>query len=98
MSELGRGRFDYAGAGILDVTHVRFFTRKSAVQMLEQTGFVVEDVRINPDQRLAAVFEGKDLTQTSRIELDGLALSGLSHEDLLELAALQFYFRARPAD
>jgi hypothetical protein len=76
---------------------VRFFTRATAVEMLEQTGFVVDDVRINPDQRLAAVFEGKDLSQTTSIELDGLKLSGLRAEDLLELAALQLYFRARPA-
>jgi 2-polyprenyl-3-methyl-5-hydroxy-6-metoxy-1,4-benzoquinol methylase len=97
LSELGRGRFDYAGAGILDVTHVRFFTRKTAVEMLEQTRFVVEDVRINPDQRLASVFEGKRLDQTTRIELDGLSLEGLGPEDLLELAALQLYLRARCA-
>lgn len=97
LSELGRGRFDYAGAGILDVTHVRFFTRKTAVEMLEQTGFVVEDVRINPDQRLAAVLEGKRLDQTTSIELDGLTLHGLNAEDLLELAALQLYLRARLA-
>jgi 2-polyprenyl-3-methyl-5-hydroxy-6-metoxy-1,4-benzoquinol methylase/glycosyltransferase involved in cell wall biosynthesis len=97
MSELAKGRFDYAGAGILDVTHVRFFTRATAVAMLEQTGFVVEDVRINPDQRLAAVFEGIDFNHTTRIELDGLVLSGLGPQDLLELAALQLYLRARPA-
>lgn len=96
LSELGRGRFDYAGSGILDVTHVRFFTRKTAVEMLEQTGFAVDDVRINPDNRLASVFEGKRLDQTTSIELDGLILHNLSAEDLLELAALQLYLRARP--
>jgi SAM-dependent methyltransferase len=97
LSELGRGRFDYAGAGILDVTHVRFFTRKTAVEMLEQTGFAVDDVRINPDNRLASVFEGKRLDQTTSIELDGLTLNDLTAEDLLELAALQLYLRAHPA-
>jgi len=97
LSELAQGRFDYAGAGILDVTHVRFFTRATAVEMLEQTGFVVDDVRINPDQRLAAVFEGKDLSRTTSIELDGLKLSGLGSADLLELAALQLYLRASVA-
>ena len=97
LSDLAKGHFDYAGAGILDVTHVRFFTRATAVQMLEQTGFQVEDVRINPDSRLAAVFEGVNLNTTTSIELDGLKLSGLSPQDLLELAALQLYFKARPA-
>lgn len=98
LSDLARGHFDYAGAGILDVTHVRFFTRKTAVEMLEQTGFVVDDVRINPDQRLAAAFEGKNLNETSSIELDGLSLSGLAREDLLELCALQLYVRARVSE
>lgn len=97
MSDLARGDFDYAGAGILDVTHVRFFTRKTATEMLTQTGFVVEDVGINPDSRLAPVFDGKDLTQLTRVELNGLALSDLRHEDVLELLALQLFFRARLA-
>lgn len=96
LADLARGHFDYAGAGILDVTHVRFFTRKSAVQLLEQTGFVVEDVRMNPDNRLAAAFEGKNLNEATSIELDGLTISGLSNRDLLELAALQLYLRATP--
>jgi glycosyltransferase involved in cell wall biosynthesis/2-polyprenyl-3-methyl-5-hydroxy-6-metoxy-1,4-benzoquinol methylase len=94
LSELGRGRFDYAGAGILDVTHVRFFTRATAVEMLEQTGFRVTDVRVNPDSRLASAFEGKDLSRTTKIELDGLTLDGLGPQDLLELLALQLYLSA----
>jgi len=54
-------------------------------------------VRINPDGRLASVFEGKDLDKTTSIELDGLKLSGLARQDLLELMALQLYLRAFPA-
>ena len=73
---------------------MRFFTRATAVEMLEQTGFRVADVRINPDSRLAHVFEGKDLNDTTSITLDGLTLSGLAREDLLELAALQLYLSA----
>ena len=37
-SELAKGHVDYAGAGILDITQVRFFTGQSAAQMHEQTG------------------------------------------------------------
>jgi 2-polyprenyl-3-methyl-5-hydroxy-6-metoxy-1,4-benzoquinol methylase len=94
LADVSRGRFDYAGAGILDVTHVRFFTRATAAEMLTQTGYVVEDARINPDNRLAALFEGKDLSKLDRVELDGLRLTGLSQEDVLELIALQLFFRA----
>ena len=35
------GRFEYAERGILDKTHVRFFTRKSAHQMLEHAGYKI---------------------------------------------------------
>jgi 2-polyprenyl-3-methyl-5-hydroxy-6-metoxy-1,4-benzoquinol methylase len=40
-----RGRWDYASEGILDRTHLRFFTRETAVAMLESGGFRVRSVR-----------------------------------------------------
>lgn len=38
------GRFPYADRGILDRTHLRFYTRRSAVALLEGSGFAVLDV------------------------------------------------------
>jgi 2-polyprenyl-3-methyl-5-hydroxy-6-metoxy-1,4-benzoquinol methylase len=35
------GRFEYAPRGILDGTHVRFFTRKTGRRLLESHGFIV---------------------------------------------------------
>ena len=35
------GRFDYAERGLLDRTHVRFFTRKTARQLLESNGYSI---------------------------------------------------------
>lgn len=43
-SDLLRGRFDYRDAGVLDRTHLRFFTRDTAREMLEQAGFRVVHV------------------------------------------------------
>lgn len=37
-----RGRFDYVDSGLLDRTHLRFFTRSSAHDLLESTGYEVE--------------------------------------------------------
>ena len=44
------GRFEYAERGILDKTHLRFFTRKSARRMIEQAGYeiVAEKVSVMP--------------------------------------------------
>ena len=35
----------YRGAGILDKTHLRFFTRKSIIRMLDQTGWSIETIQ-----------------------------------------------------
>lgn len=43
-ADLLRGRFEYRGAGSLDATHLRFFTRRSIVALCEQAGLEVERV------------------------------------------------------
>jgi SAM-dependent methyltransferase len=39
------GRWDYCDEGILDRTHLRFFTRATAIELLESTGYSVEMVQ-----------------------------------------------------
>jgi len=41
LRPLLRGRFDYADEGVLDRTHLRFFTRVTAIEMIEACGFEV---------------------------------------------------------
>ena len=42
LEELSAGRFDYASEGILDVTHLRFFTRRSIQTLFDGAGFRIE--------------------------------------------------------
>lgn len=43
-----RGRFDYQDSGLLDRTHLRFFTRRSILQLFEVAGLDVEQIlRVN---------------------------------------------------
>ena len=42
------GRFDYADRGLLDRTHLRFFTLESASDFCAQNQIVVEEVRVTP--------------------------------------------------
>ncbi len=43
----------YREAGILDNTHLRFFTKKSMVRLMERHGFAIEEIRgINPSKSL----------------------------------------------
>ena len=41
-------RFEYAAAGPLDRTHLRWFTRGSAIALATGPGFKLEAVRTNP--------------------------------------------------
>ncbi len=38
------GHFNYTDEGVLDRTHLRFFTRRSALRMLDEAGFIVQEV------------------------------------------------------
>lgn len=39
-----KGRWDYAESGVLDRTHLRFFTRRTAIALFESSGFAVKSV------------------------------------------------------
>lgn len=42
------GRFDYAARGICDQTHLRFFTRASAVRLIAACGITIDQVAATP--------------------------------------------------
>lgn len=39
--ELAHGRFDYQKFGLLDNTHIRFFTKKNVARLFEETGYQI---------------------------------------------------------
>ncbi|GAB4157416.1 MAG: hypothetical protein Fur0037_25350 [Planctomycetota bacterium] len=41
------GRFRYRDSGVLDRTHLRFFTRESARELFEQAGFAIEAMPVS---------------------------------------------------
>jgi SAM-dependent methyltransferase len=43
---LRHGRWEYTNSGLLDRTHLRFFTRASAIELLEGAGLRVEQIEI----------------------------------------------------
>lgn len=42
------GRFDYADRGIMDRTHLRFFTRKTLIQMVRNSGLEIVSLQVTP--------------------------------------------------
>lgn len=97
LSALSAGEWQYEGAGILDITHIRFFTLSQAIEMLNQTGWLVGEVQMNPDPRLIHLMEGKRPDEIQTINAGKLTLTGLSERDVMELMTMQFFIRAQPA-
>ncbi len=86
-----RGRFDYEEYGILDRTHLRFFTRRSFSALLEGGGFRILELTFSLQPcRLDRVL--------CRLRLGAMdrALNRLACASLPDLMAFQWLAQARP--
>jgi 2-polyprenyl-3-methyl-5-hydroxy-6-metoxy-1,4-benzoquinol methylase len=86
---LMRGEFRYREVGLLDDTHLRFFTRDSIVDLFESTGFVVTTWlrrRVDPD----------DAEIAAPAEIPDDVRSWLGSDP--ELTTYQFVVRAVPSE
>ena len=91
LEDLAAGKFLYQPTGILDVTHVRFFTPGGMQAMFDETGFETEGTwilssspNITIEQFPAQVAAGK------------LIITVESESEWARLNAIQFGFRLRP--
>ena len=91
LQNLADGAFPYQALGILDVTHVRFFTYDGMQAMFEETGFEVEAVKVLARSPATAV-----RSFPIRLALRKMTLDVDSEEEWERLHAIQFGFRLRP--
>ncbi len=63
------GRFDYEPSGILDDTHLRFFTRRTAIELVEGAGLEV----LHVDQNPMLVRAARKLIARTLVPTDGAA-------------------------
>lgn len=96
LAALANGEWRYQGSGILDITHIRFFTLEQASEMLNRTGWSINETRVNRDPSLVPLFEKKNIEEIKAISFGKLKLEGLDKIDVAGLIALQFFFRAEP--
>ena len=94
-SLLGEGRWDYTERGLLDVTHLRFFTLEGMRAMFEQTGYRPEGYApvILPSLREAyAAYQGKVV---KTLKYGRVAIEDVSPAELEQLCAEGFVLRCR---
>jgi 2-polyprenyl-3-methyl-5-hydroxy-6-metoxy-1,4-benzoquinol methylase len=92
MDELSKGNWTYDAQGLLDITHIRFFTCKEMHKFAEETGYRVIQTRYAIDGRLAAIWQQhQSVTGPVNIDLERITLKNVSREELIELCTLQYY-------
>lgn len=91
LDDLAHGYFRYADWGVLDITHLRFFTRKELERFLFETGYEVVAWRNGFDPTLQAQYDQARRKLPATIDTGKLLLRDLSAEDLHELFSGQFF-------
>lgn len=79
VEDLIAGSWDYIPAGILCVSHLRFFTRKTILGLLEDTGFRIESIEEQVSPLPEKFTGGFKMLQETGIEVDGKNLACLGY-------------------
>lgn len=94
---LDSGMWTYAERGLLDITHIRFFTLKEIVSFLAQTGYRLEFVNHFLDAALVPFYEQNKANPDINIRLGRVTFEKVNPQELAELCTWQFFIRARLA-
>lgn len=86
-----RGRFDYVDAGILDRTHLRFFTRSSVMGLFADCGLKVESLGRVVDPSRSGRAAGWLAKRGASTRTEGGPMAGIS-----DIWTIQFLVVARP--
>ena len=93
LNSIAGGSFAYEANGVLDITHVRFFTRATLRALFEQTGYEV--LRLDPLTQPVMIDSVIVERGPGRVDTRSLSIRYGSFDELEELYALQFVVEAR---
>ncbi|USZ15560.1 class I SAM-dependent methyltransferase [Moraxella sp. FZFQ2102] len=92
-----RGHWRYQNYGLLDFTHIRYFTDFDARKMFYQTGFRVKQMQMSTFGMAAEIYHQlKTATFPTQVTVDKLSVQVESVDDLLRLCAVQNLYHLTP--
>ena len=102
LDELAAGRFDYTADGLLDKTHLRFFTRTTITSLFTDAGFTIEhwdritDGRVDDATRRRVLGVMLPVPLAGRVAGRRVTVNGAVGETYDDLRTIQFLLVARP--
>jgi SAM-dependent methyltransferase len=103
LDELAAGRFDYTDDGLLDRTHIRFFTRKTIAALFERTGYAIErwerltDGRVDDATRRRILGIMLPVPWAGRVAGRRVTVRGVHDDETYhDLRTIQYMLVARP--
>jgi O-antigen biosynthesis protein len=99
IQDLISGHWRYTKAGLLDITHIRFFTRQDMYRMFYQTGFRVAAIHSTRCPLSAEILQ-KHINGgfPQQVKLDGVLITVHTAQDLSDICTLQHVFALQPAE
>ncbi|CAI2718397.1 glycosyltransferase family protein [Nitrospina watsonii] len=92
LHQLSEGSWTYQDEGILDRTHLRFFTLKEIEKLFSENGYDIQAVEENIDSQYESyAASGRTSLKTGRV-----TVSDLSPEELRRFFVIQYKIVARP--
>ncbi|MCK6413180.1 MAG: glycosyltransferase [Azonexus sp.] len=96
MDDLAKGYFRYERLGLLDITHIRFFTYKELQRFFHETGYHVVKNVFGIDTRLNEIFQRYKDHCPCDIDTGKMVIRNVSQEELMEMCSLQFFMLVEP--
>ena len=93
MNMLAQGRWRYENYGILDRTHLRFFTKKEIEILFADAGFEITGITANSDP----TYDHLSDPYSGEITFGRVTLKGLTPEEIRDLFVVQYIIRAQKA-
>lgn len=94
IDQLTKGAWTYESDGLLDITHIRFFTLAEIRKLFDETGYRINDVRSIPDLRVQIKMPpGSQLTN---VQSEKLIVKNVTPQEAAEFSTMQFIVSAQP--